>query len=218
MPLFVHCEGSNCRVKIVGDLTEDVSVELGERLDESLGYYHSRTCTFEINSPGGSVAALEYILDCMDKWRKKGIHFGTHAILQASSAAALLTAFGDVGLRTAWESSVLLFHESRAYTASSRPITANDAKTIMDNLKQINEKLILRLTGHVLSGLKRLPEKDLRERCLEFQKIARKLGETPKERILQGKCLARIYGKLFSGERSVTPMEAQGLLLLDRTT
>lgn len=216
--LNVGYEGSTCYVRIVGEITEDLACDLGDIFEESFGDYFMETCVLEINSPGGSVDALEYVLDLMDKWRRKeGIRFETRALFQATSAAALLAAFGDVGLRSALGSSVLLFHESRAYGASSRPITAHDAQTIMDSLKQIDEKIIRRLSGHIFSGLGRLPEKERRERCLKFQEIARNLGETPKENTLEKGCLERTYAALFSGERPVTPAVARELLLLDQT-
>lgn len=82
-------------VKVVSDITEELAIELVAHIrrlrDEG---FHERV-DLEIASNGGSVLALGYFLDALDRFHASGLEVVTRALTSAASAAADLVALGD---------------------------------------------------------------------------------------------------------------------------
>ena len=88
-------------MEINTDISEASAIGIAKHLDRFFGYYHYECVTLKLNSPGGAVVGLEYILECMDGWRARGRNVHTLAMFRTSSAAARLMSLGEGGGRMA---------------------------------------------------------------------------------------------------------------------
>jgi ATP-dependent protease ClpP protease subunit len=133
------------------DISEASAIGIGKHLDRLFGYYHYECVTLKLNSPGGAVVGLEYILECIDSWRLRGRRVQTLAMFRASSAAALLMSLGEVGSRTAHRNSDLLFHHSRI-GSTQYALTSGRADKLATALKIVDQEMTQRLVAHCSKG------------------------------------------------------------------
>jgi ATP-dependent protease ClpP protease subunit len=133
------------------DISEASAIGIGKHLDRLFGYYHYESVTLKLNSPGGAVVGLEYILECIDGWRARGRQVHTLAMFRASSAAALLMSLGEVGKRAAHRNSSLLYHHARI-GSTQYAITSGAADKMATALKLVDQGMTQRLVAHCSQG------------------------------------------------------------------
>jgi hypothetical protein len=148
VPSYGEQEGT---LEINTDISEASAIGIGKHLDRFFGYYHYECVTLKLNSPGGAVVGLEYILEYIDSWRTRGRRVQTLAMFRASSAAALLMSLGEVGSRTAHRNSSLLFHDARI-GSTQYALTSGAADKLAIALKLVDQGMIQRLVAHCSQG------------------------------------------------------------------
>jgi hypothetical protein len=98
--------------------------------------YHYDDLTVEMNSPGGQIDHLRQMLRAIANAKSHGVRVRTHALNQASSAAAILLAMGSYGSRWVSPEATVVFHHSRLNTSQHTPITADLANTMQEQTTQ----------------------------------------------------------------------------------
>lgn len=139
-------------LKLNGGICEDVAMAFREGLEVLVGYYQHRHLHVQINSDGGEAGALRHMLDSMRLYRDNGITFATTASFKACSAAAVLLASGEPGLRSVARQSFLLFHQSRHLVEAHQVITAEDALRLAGTLSQVDTTFEQALVAHLSEG------------------------------------------------------------------
>jgi len=132
---------------------------LCEEIDTAVDYYDYKKIQIKIESPGGAIDALQFYVDKLKQWRRKGIRFETMALMQSCSAAALMLSLGDLGRRCVAPSANLLYHNARIFD-TSQPLTSDHLGELERRLSQIDDKILLELLRHLYSGLD--------DRCFAF--------------------------------------------------
>jgi ATP-dependent protease ClpP protease subunit len=107
--------------------------------------YHYDDLTLEMNSPGGQIDHLRQMLRVIAHAKSNGVRVRTHALTQASSAAAILLAMGSYGSRWVSPEATVVFHHSRLNTSQHTPITADLANTMQEQTKQCDQWVIKNL-------------------------------------------------------------------------
>ena len=140
-------------VRLVGPVTVPSILQLCDEIDLAIGYYQYTRLDIELDSPGGDVAALEYLITRWRAWRARpAVRIGTLALTSAASAAAMILSLGDIGLRRAYPSTRLLYHDARLSTNAGMQTRAElAARQAM--LNEIDTRLLDRLTAHVWHGI-----------------------------------------------------------------
>ena len=148
VPAFGEQEGS---LEINTEISEASAIEIEKHLDRFFGYYHYERVTLKLNSPGGTLAGLEHILECIGRWRERGREVRALVMFRAASAAALLLALGEVGSRNAHRNSALLFHHARVGGAQCA-LTSGAAGQLASVLRMVDQEMVQRIVGHCRSG------------------------------------------------------------------
>ena len=235
VPAFGEQEGS---LEINTEISEASAIEIEKHLDRFFGYYHYERVTIKLNSPGGALAGLEHILECIGRWREQGREVRALVMFRAASAAALLLALGEVGSRTAHRNSALLFHHTRVGGAQYT-LTSGAAGQLASVLRMVDQGMVQRVVGHCRDGfgggMGLALEGALRCQCLRDHgpRIAEELGGTDLRRPLKWlspmlrmwtDCTARnsisLFGKHLAGrfddDSGMDLREAWALCLLDQ--
>jgi ATP-dependent protease ClpP protease subunit len=136
-------------LKLHGAITEELSLNLREKLDLLVDYYQHRRVTLQINSDGGQVTALRHILDGINAHRVNGVQFATAASFKACSAAAMLLASGEPGLRVVSRQTSLLFHLSRQSIPENHMLTADAALRVAAVLSRVDAVFEQEIATHL---------------------------------------------------------------------
>ena len=136
-------------VTLTGPITEEVALDVEFRLGILVTYYQHACLTLLVNSPGGQVSGLEYMLDCLKQLRKDGVQIRTQAAFEAMSAAAVLIALGDVGQRVVKRQTRLLFHHARV-SNTGHAITAGHATQLAGYLNETSDKVVGLTVSHLV--------------------------------------------------------------------
>lgn len=142
---------ANCPViRLTGAIEMTVAYALLDEVKLLHDYYQFRTIVLEIDSPGGDVDALHYIVQVLAPWRRgEGRVLKTRALNQAASAGAMLLSFGTLGHRSASQHSRLLYHNIRTVFADGSAHTLAQLKTRGKWLGVWEKKFIDMLVEHV---------------------------------------------------------------------
>lgn len=112
-------------VRLAGEVNNDSIFALCDEIDLALDYYKYPLVEIQIDSPGGPVDSLDYYLTRLKSWRADGLRVSTLAMTRAASAAAVILALGDGGLRRAYPSARLQFrHAALPGSAESMSMAA----------------------------------------------------------------------------------------------
>jgi ATP-dependent protease ClpP protease subunit len=110
----LRLQAERCIVLLDGDLSTGNVQQVLPDLAQAMAYYRYEKLHLHVtNSAGGELAAVEMLETFLLHARQRGVQVSTSALYRAHSAAALLLALGDPGLRFAIGSVSLLFHNSR---------------------------------------------------------------------------------------------------------
>ena len=136
-------------ITIVTDITEESMVGLVDEIDQLTSEYFYKSIELRISSPGGLGLALDYYLEAIQKFRRRGIEIRTRALTQACSAGAWLLSLGD-GPREAGSSSILLYHF--AHIPQEHNLTARKAEEMQRFLSQADRKMTRRIAARAFEG------------------------------------------------------------------
>lgn len=120
-----------------------------EAINAAFTYYQYPLVTIDIDSPGGEIRALHFLMSQFERWRKESRRIATSASVSVSSAAAAILALGDHGTRNVDKTTSLLFHFARIFQPNST-LTADKASRLAKVMSREDERIIDRLLGHVV--------------------------------------------------------------------
>ena len=124
---------------VVGEITNDLVVDLVENIADLSDTLHWPEVELKIASPGGSAHALNYFIDAMASFEALATRITTRALTHAASAAAILVSLGD--RRLASRASVLQYHTGRIRLERAE-VTADAAAGMKDALDGVDERLM----------------------------------------------------------------------------
>lgn len=148
----IHYEHDKAIICFSQQVDSTSILTLCEEIDTAVDYYDYKKIQIKIESPGGAIDALQFYVDKLRQWRRRGIRFETMALMQSCSAAALMLSLGDLGQRRAVPSANLLYHNARIFD-TRRPLTSDHLGELERRLSQIDDKILLELLRHLYSGL-----------------------------------------------------------------
>ena len=136
--ISVNLEPDRATVSVVGEITEELAIELVDRIERlHVERFYTRI-GMEIASPGGAIVALDHCVDGMGRLRNAGVEISTRALTQAASAAAILVSLGD--RRAAMPRSLLQYHMGRVRGVQT--VTADSASQIVEALHEVDRRLV----------------------------------------------------------------------------
>lgn len=125
-----------------GTICQSGALALAQQFEQLFGYYQYRRVLLSIESPGGEIDALEYLLRAMDKWSKQGRAVAVGTSFLCASAAAFLLSMGQWGERRVDRSTLLLFHSARIDSSSLAGMTAAFSTNLSQVLNTVDRKLL----------------------------------------------------------------------------
>ncbi|WP_158269851.1 ATP-dependent Clp protease proteolytic subunit [Desulfonatronum sp. SC1] len=156
VPLFTP---HDCRIIYSGQVDAYSMKSLIETINLAFGYYQYNQITIDIESPGGEIRALHYLMGQFDFWRAQGRRIATRASISASSAAAAILALGDQGERSVERSTTVLYHFARIFQTNS-VLTAEKATDMAQKMNREDERMIDQLLTHIVGPLDDLEAAD----------------------------------------------------------
>ena len=136
-----------------GVMCQAGALALEYQFDRLFGYYQYTRITLSIESPGGAIDGLEYVLRAMRKWASKGRSVAVQSTFQCTSAAAFLLAMGEWGRRRVDRSTFLLFHSARIESAGMG-MTAAYSTNLSQALNSVDRKLLDVMVNKMILELK----------------------------------------------------------------
>jgi ATP-dependent protease ClpP protease subunit len=113
-----------------------------ERQFKSLFDYYQYDCVdVRLESPGGSIDSMHYILRKMTDYEERGKKVSVRSTFVCASAAAILLAMGRWGNRIVDRSTTLLFHTSRIDT-TGHGMTAAISVNLSQTLAGVDHRLV----------------------------------------------------------------------------
>jgi ATP-dependent protease ClpP protease subunit len=137
-------------IRVHGDIDNASIFALCDEINLAVDYYHYQQIEIQIDSYGGSVSSLEYYLGRLNYWReKKRVRISTLAMTKAASAAAIILSMGDIGYRRAYESTSILYHDTRIVSGEGEVWTKDKLDILHRQLLKTDQHLIEHLARHV---------------------------------------------------------------------
>ena len=136
-------------VTIVTEITEESMIGLVHQIDRLSAEYFYKTIELRISSPGGTMHALDYYLEAVQRFGQGDLTIHTRALSQTGSAAAAMLSMGN-GSREAGSSSLLLYHFARA--APEGLVTARAAGAIERALSHTDRLMTWRIAARAFCG------------------------------------------------------------------
>jgi ATP-dependent protease ClpP protease subunit len=226
-----------------GAVCKPGALALQREINRLFEYYKYPRITLTLESPGGAIDGLDFILRSMTKWANAGKHVAVRSTFLCASAAAYLLAMGQWGHRSVDRGTLLLFHNARISGASVSDMTAASTTHISRTLNGVDRKLLDALVGKLVkeSGgpteLARLIESRLQfvdvnwsELALEFDTFTSSADATrlptwikPVQKLLRSGSdpakfvveLKKLLAVRFLQESSMNTCEAWVLTLID---
>lgn len=122
---------------------------LDQHLESLFGYYQYQRVDLRLESPGGSVEAMNYMLRQISRYEQDGKAVAVHTTFLCASAAAVLLAMGQWGERRVDQSTALLFHTARV-DSNLQGMTAAISNNLSQTLLVADRRLISTLVGRML--------------------------------------------------------------------
>lgn len=133
-----------------GEVTYAGVAELNRLLDSLFGYFKYEHVQLCLESPGGSVEALQYILRKLNGYEQNGRSVSIRSTFMCASAAAVLLAMGQWGARTVDRSARLLFHTARV-DSHVRGMTATISGGLYQTLLEVDQGMVDMLVARMVS-------------------------------------------------------------------
>jgi ATP-dependent protease ClpP protease subunit len=130
------------RVLYTGAMCQAGALALVDRVDSLFAYYRYNRIVLSIESPGGAVDGMEYVLRAMDTWAKEGRLVAVESTFQCASAAAFILAMGAWGHRRVDRGTYLLFHSARIDGSSMAGLTAAASRSLLQTLNGVDQKML----------------------------------------------------------------------------
>jgi hypothetical protein len=134
-----------------GEMCRDGALALEHQFERLFGYFKYCRIDLCIESPGGEITGLEYVLRAMDRWAKEGRYVAVRSTFQCASAAACLLSMGEWGRRSVDRSTFLLFHCSRVQSEGQSQMTARISKQLSTTLDDLDRRLLDVIVGRMLT-------------------------------------------------------------------
>jgi hypothetical protein len=132
-------------------MCRDGALALEHQFDRLFGYFKYGRINLCIESPGGEITGLEYVLRAMDRWAEEGRYVAVRSTFQCASAAACLLSMGEWGKRSVDRTTFLLFHCSRVQGEGNSQITARASKQLSTTLDDLDRRLLDVIVGNMLT-------------------------------------------------------------------
>jgi hypothetical protein len=129
-------------LRYTGTMCQGGALALEFQFDRLFGYYKYRRVTLMMESPGGTIDGMDYVLRVMQRWAVQGRAVAIGSTFQCASAAAFLLSMGEWGRRRVDRSTFLLFHSARLQSASFAEMTAALSINLSQALNSVDKKLL----------------------------------------------------------------------------
>ena len=129
-------------VPYTGAMCQAGALALVDRIDSLFAYYRYNRIVLSIESPGGAIDGMEYVLRAMERWAKDGRSVAVESTFQCASAAAFILAMGEWGRRRVDRGTFLLFHSARIDGSSMAGMTAAYSTHLSHALNSVDRKLL----------------------------------------------------------------------------
>ena len=129
-----------------GCFTLDGAARFSKILDNLFGYYLYRSVTVNLESPGGQVVGLDYMLRAVDSWKRKGRNLAVRSTFECASAAALFLSYGKWGSRTVDKQTNLVFHGARFDPRSFSEFSAISSSLASRHMSEMDNRIVEHLT------------------------------------------------------------------------
>ena len=222
-------------VSLNGELDWDAAFALVDTIDTMVETYFYTAIELVVSSPGGDTKALNYCLARLERLANERVRLRTRVLSFAASAAAVLVSSGEErivepGARLAWHGAQL---------RRAQEVDARETAALASALSAADDRLIDRLVSGARATSKagrpahRAERSD--RRVLELlaealrprggAKVPRKVGKLARAvgrvvdravRDADRKALAKLYGRLFELDATVSAELAVTLRLVDR--
>jgi len=221
----VFYEEHKARIMLFGELTESVVFDLCEEIDLAKRYYRYPVVELLIDSPGGSIAHLQYFLSRLEEWRRSpGFCLATVALTQAMSAAGIILALGDIGHRRAYPNARILLHDARIAPLRGMMIDKRGLARIGRMLDSLDRNTLACISRHIYHGkvcretavLGDEKTAYLHRKIPMFSRHGKQSWFHTSCPHLQERDLLRAYTKLQALDTPVPPEIALDSLLIDR--
>lgn len=210
-------EKACCEIRLLGEINNQSIFTLCDEVDLAIDYYQYRKIEIQIDSPGGSIASLDYYLSKLERWKRKNVTIATLGLTQVASAAALILSLGTIGYRRAYSSSMLLYHNSRI-SRENWTATKESLQFESQNLYKTDNRLQNILIDHIYKDLIEAKSNIYTMAYLDYnykEKIFEELTTEFEMPFVSKTTLENSFNKLFSYDCYITPRHAQEMLLID---
>ncbi len=129
-------------LRYTGAMCQAGALALEYQFERLFGYFQYRRIRLLMESPGGAVDGLQYVLRVMKKWARQGRVVAVGSTFQCASAAAFLLSMGEWGKRRVDRGTLLLFHNARLEGSSFAQVTAELSTTLSQALSSVDSKLL----------------------------------------------------------------------------
>lgn len=129
-------------VQYTGAMCQAGALALAYQFDRLFGYFKYHRIMLSLESPGGAVDGLDYVLRTMQRWAAQGRVVAIGSTFQCASAAAFLLSMGEWGHRRVDRGTFLLFHSARLQSGSFTEMTAALSINLSQALNSIDKKLL----------------------------------------------------------------------------
>ena len=129
-------------VPYTGAMCQAGALALVSRIEILFSYYRYSRIVLSIESPGGAIDGMEYVLRAMERWAKDGRSVAVESTFQCASAAAFILAMGEWGRRRVDRGTFLLFHSARIDGSSMAGMTAAYSTHLSHALNSVDRKLL----------------------------------------------------------------------------
>ena len=138
-------------LQYMGAVCRAGALDIEAQLEQQFGYMKYERVWLGIESPGGEIAGLEYVLRVMNRWKGEGRKLAIQTKFQCASAAAFLLAMGEWGQRKVDPATFLLFHSARVDGAALQSMTAVHSTHLTQTLLSVDRSLLSALMNHLLA-------------------------------------------------------------------
>lgn len=133
-----------------GVMCQAGALALESHFKRLFGYFKYRRVVLSIESPGGAIDGLDYVLRVIQNWAKEGRAVAVRSTFQCASAAAFLLAMGEWGHRRVDRNTFLLFHSARIDSSSMAAMTAAYSTNLSQALNNVDRRLLSAMVDKML--------------------------------------------------------------------
>lgn len=132
-----------------GAICQEGATALVKQFESLFGYYQYQRVDLQLESPGGSLEAMNYMLRHIEKYEMDGRVIPVRTTFLCASAAAVILAMGQWGQRRVDQSTALLFHTARV-GSNLQGLTAADSNSLSQSLVVADQRMVSTLVGRML--------------------------------------------------------------------